>query len=85
MTEKDEGTASNPQGHYLLLVNRYCTGVERHTVISFGKWMYFQAFGMTGIGVTKQLLKEDGCSKSFLKMQFTHTRLTAEQKVVFAR
>lgn len=44
----------NPQEHYLLLANRYCTGVGKHTSDFTWETMHFQAFNMTGIIVTKQ-------------------------------
>lgn len=87
MTKKNKGTTFNPQEHSLLLDNRYYTGVEKH--ISDLTWennVLFPGFQRDRDQSDKTACrKEDGWSKNFLKMPFTHICLKAKESVMFAR
>lgn len=76
----------NSRGHYLLLVNRYCTGVEKHASDFIWENDLFLGFQCDRDQNDKMtFIKEDGWIKNVLKMQFTHTCLKAKENVVFAR
>lgn len=76
----------NLQAVYLLLVNRYCTGVEKDTSDFIRTNNAFPGFQYDGDQSDKTAFrKEDGWGKNVLKMQFTSTCLKATENVVFAR
>ena len=77
----------HPQEHCLLLVNRYCTHVEKHrSNFIWENNALYPGFQYDRDQSDKTACwKDDGWSRGVLRMLFTQTCSKAKESVVFAR